>query len=375
VPCVLRRLNVDAAQRFIFAGLASDYLVGDLIKSHIRSKRGHVEKLKHSAKLRGKLKKAMWSVRALVSLQNDSQKRRQQALSTAVHQLRDARFHVFTELRAPVEWGVARHSKNAERQKEARHERFRWARRQEALGVTGRDVFRDTRAIVCVQSTAGDVEPRCMHDAVFASYGLLIIGGRSDGPAVADFATDSQLYVANLDTDANTLRRLKVADHRAAPIARHRHSSARLMTADGQEVVCVYGGKRCDGTILDDMCALVQHGDQIEWSLISYSTTLSPGARYGHTLVSCSRYSSVLLFAGCSGQDVYNDIWRLNVVRSEGALVCMWEALQISDMAAPLPRQSHTACAVRNTYGFDSYLCHCAVGGHNNCVWRRFKLR
>nr|AML76605.1 putative LOV domain-containing protein [Oenothera grandis]AML77881.1 putative LOV domain-containing protein [Oenothera biennis]AML78349.1 putative LOV domain-containing protein [Oenothera laciniata]AML79598.1 putative LOV domain-containing protein [Oenothera grandiflora] len=109
--------------------------------------------------------------------------------------------------------------------------------------------------------------------------------------------------------------------------------------AVGNKVV-LFGGEGVNMQPMNDTFVLDLNSTNPEWEHVQVSSP--PPGRWGHTL-SCVNGSNLVVFGGCGGQGLLNDVFVLDLDASPPA----WR--EISGLAPPLPRSWHSSCTLDGT--------------------------
>jgi diadenosine tetraphosphatase ApaH/serine/threonine PP2A family protein phosphatase len=123
-----------------------------------------------------------------------------------------------------------------------------------------------------------------------------------------------------------------------SPTPRAAHAASAV---DALQLV-IYGGATGGGSLASDDLFLLdlRNGERAATWMIVPVVGVTPGRRYGHTLV----YSkpNLIVFAGNTGSETINDVWSLNVERSPFA----WSKLEVS---SPPPARVYHASSLCST--------------------------
>jgi clock-associated PAS protein ZTL len=109
--------------------------------------------------------------------------------------------------------------------------------------------------------------------------------------------------------------------------------------AVGNRVV-LFGGEGVNMQPMNDTFVLDLSASKPEWRHINVSS--APPGRWGHTL-SCLNGSRLILFGGCGGQGLLNDVFILDLDAQHPT----WR--EIPGLAPPVPRSWHSSCTVDGT--------------------------
>ncbi|PWZ26512.1 putative adagio-like protein 2 [Zea mays] len=109
--------------------------------------------------------------------------------------------------------------------------------------------------------------------------------------------------------------------------------------AVGNRVV-LFGGEGVNMQPMNDTFVLNLSASKPEWRHFNVSS--APPGRWGHTL-SCLNGSRLVLFGGCGGQGLLNDVFILDLHAQHPA----WR--EIPGLAPPVPRSWHSSCTVDGT--------------------------
>lgn len=126
---------------------------------------------------------------------------------------------------------------------------------------------------------------------------------------------------------------IKIEATGISPTPRAAHASSSV---DSLQLV-IYGGATGGGSLAsDDLFLLdVRNGERAATWMIVPVVGITPGRRYGHTLVFSK--PNLIIFAGNTGSETINDIWTLNVERSPFA----WTKIEVTPN--PPARVYHSA--------------------------------
>jgi clock-associated PAS protein ZTL len=109
--------------------------------------------------------------------------------------------------------------------------------------------------------------------------------------------------------------------------------------AVGNRVV-LFGGEGVNMEPMNDTFVLDLSASKPEWRHINVSA--APPGRWGHTL-SCLNGSRLVLFGGCGGQGLLNDVFILDLDAQHPT----WR--EIPGLAPPVPRSWHSSCTLDGT--------------------------
>ncbi|OMJ90431.1 hypothetical protein SteCoe_7238 [Stentor coeruleus] len=135
----------------------------------------------------------------------------------------------------------------------------------------------------------------------------------------------------SLDLLSKTFIKIEATGTSPTPRAAHASSAVDLLQ------LAIYGGATGGGSLAsDDLFLLdIRNGERSATWMIVPVVGITPGRRYGHTLVFSK--PNLIIFAGNTGSETINDTWTLNVERSPFA----WTKIEVS--LFPPARVYHSA--------------------------------
>ncbi|OMJ71427.1 hypothetical protein SteCoe_30361 [Stentor coeruleus] len=140
----------------------------------------------------------------------------------------------------------------------------------------------------------------------------------------------------SLDLLNKTFTRIEATG--TSPTPRAAHASTAV---DSLQLV-IYGGATGGGSLASDDLFLLdtRNGERSATWMIVPVVGITPGRRYGHTLVFSK--PNLIIFAGNTGSETINDVWTLNVERSPFA----WSKVEVN---SPPPARVYHSSALCST--------------------------